>query len=170
MKESTNVNILISGMIVTLLSYIFYKFYTFDPIDCGVIIHEQALGLTSRDSMQEILTVEDYIIQKIKSENNEESNIEIDEDQIEYMLKRWKTPSFIKLISQQGVIDMTICSCLIFFKFRIVNKAIITENYNQFFQGIIVNTLITIFFSLGLFLDILRVPINFTRLFDIKIS
>ena len=38
------------------------------------------------------------------------------------ILKRWKTLSFLQTLRLNGIIRMMIISCLIFFKYRIVNK------------------------------------------------
>ncbi len=54
---------------------------------------------------------------------------------IEYetrILKRWKTLSFLQTLRLNGIIRMMIISCLIFFKYRIVNKmAVIISIKNE---------------------------------------
>ena len=41
------------------------------------------------------------------------------------ILKRWKTLSFLQTLRLNGIIRMMIISCLIFFKYRIVNKMVV---------------------------------------------
>ena len=38
---------IISGALIILMSYVLFKHYRIDPIDCGLIINEQAINLTS---------------------------------------------------------------------------------------------------------------------------
>lgn len=61
--------VLATGLMLLPLSVLFLKAYNFDPVDIGLIIHEQALGLSSKMSSQEgsqrfmnIIDVEDYVI------------------------------------------------------------------------------------------------------------
>ena len=52
---------------------------------------------------------------------------DLDEAEIEGLLRRWKSPSFGKLLAGEGVASMLAASCLIFFKFRAVSKSIVTS-------------------------------------------
>ena len=82
------------------------KFYEFDPIDAGIIIHEQAINLGSQQPIMDANDLSDDA------------------------LKRWKIPQLTSVLGIDGVIGLLISSCLVFFKFRIVSKQAINE-YSQ---------------------------------------
>lgn len=45
--------ILATGVILLPCCYLFHLMYNFDPVDIGLVIHEQALGLSSKMTSQE---------------------------------------------------------------------------------------------------------------------
>lgn len=53
------------------------------------------------------------------------------EDDTDIILSRWFAPSFAKMFQYEGVIEMIIGSCLIFFKFRVVSKNILNSNFKS---------------------------------------
>ena len=59
---------MVSGVLLVIISIAFYYLYVFDPIDFGIIIHEQAIALTSMHSinreegMEYLIRVYDFIL------------------------------------------------------------------------------------------------------------
>ena len=70
-------------------------------------------------------------MQEVKVSNKDRSSKKLKDNNIsvgEYetrILKRWKTLSFLQTLRLNGIVRMMFISCLIFFKYRIVNKMVV---------------------------------------------
>ena len=123
---------MISGFVLCASSLLIYKFYKFDPIDANLLINEQAINLTTQftDNFREYVTLDDFM-QEVKVSNKDRSSKKLKDNNIsvgEYetrILKRWKTLSFLQTLRLNGIVRMMFISCLIFFKYRIVNKMVV---------------------------------------------
>lgn len=130
-NEQKNYLIAVSGLLLCISSVLIYKFYKFDPIDANLLINEQAINLTTQytDTFREYVTLEDFI-QEVKVSNTDKSskklkeNFSMEECEVR-ILKRWKTLSFLQTLRLNGILRMMCISCLIFFKYRIVNKMVV---------------------------------------------
>jgi hypothetical protein len=138
LESAKNELLTISGVLLCLSSILIYKFYKFDPIDANLLINEQAIYLTTQytDTFREYVTLEEFL-NEMKMSNIDKSSKKFKDESymIEYetrILKRWKTLSFLQTLRLNGIIRMMIISCLIFFKYRIVNKmAVIISIKNE---------------------------------------
>lgn len=76
------------------------------------------------------MTLDDFM-QEVKVSNKDRSSKKLKDNNIsvgEYetrILKRWKTLSFLQTLRLNGIVRMMFISCLIFFKYRIVNKMVV---------------------------------------------
>lgn len=87
------------------------------------------------------------------------------QDDTDVTLSRWIAPSFSKMFQYEGVIEMIIGSCLIFFKFRVVSKNILNSNFKSEYAGIIVSSKFKFSLNvLGMFPIIFRIHANVFRL------
>ena len=73
---------LATGVMLLLASYLFHRLYFFDPVDIGLIIHEQALGLSSKFTSQNeslrfmnIIDVEEYVLMHVKTQRSHGSPV-----------------------------------------------------------------------------------------------
>jgi hypothetical protein len=67
------------------------------------------------------------------------------------ILKRWKTLSFLQTLRLNGIIRMMIISCLIFFKYRIVNKMVVLITIKEEQKQSLFVSFFNIEINLGLF-------------------
>ena len=105
----------------------------------------------------------DRSTKKLNDNNKSESEYET------RILKRWKTLSFLQTLRLNGIVRMMFISCLIFFKYRIVNKmVVIVTKRDDNKLGLFVSIIFTSPF-LGLLLASKRNSINCLRLLNFQI-
>lgn len=124
-----------------------WKYHRIDPIDCGLLVNEQAINLTSQytDEVRDQVTL-DQFIEELRSSTqsiniyqiprsmlkdkeksvkdlchtlNEEKLAHVEETLV---LKRWKSPSIMEVLELPNVFRMIVFVFAIYYKFRIVNK------------------------------------------------
>jgi hypothetical protein len=143
---------IISGVLMILISLFFRTYFCIDPIDAGLIIHEQAINLTSQytNRVREEVTTQTFFNEVRAQDKNvhlycrqtttkkatqgkslkDASQILLQQMGEEHILKveeyeilrRWQSPSIIEALCYPNALRLLVFCSALFFKYRVVNK------------------------------------------------